>query len=70
MEERYTVAEARRLRNLSQQDMADKLEMAVSTYRNKESGTSKWYTDEASKVCDILDFEYGRILFGPDVPKK
>lgn len=60
---KLTVAEARRMRGLTQKEVAEQLGIAFNTYRLKENGTTKFYVDEASKLAEILDIPYGDLLF-------
>ena len=61
--EKYTVAQARRLSNISIKDMADRLGLSRSTYFNKEKGLSRFYYDEAVRVSDIVDIPIDRIIY-------
>ena len=60
---KLTVAEARRMRGLTQKQVAEQLGISFNTYRLKENGTTKFYVDEASKLSEILDIPYGDLLF-------
>ena len=62
-----TLAEARRLRGVSQEKMAEHLGISLSGYRKKETGLSRVYLDEAMRICDLLKFNMSEISFGPDV---
>ena len=69
MVDKLTVAEWRRLRGLSQPEVADRLGLSANGYRKKENGENKFYVDEADKLCAIFQCEYDQILFDLDVPK-
>ena len=63
--EKITVSEARRLRGISQEDAAERLGLSLNGYRKKEAGISKFYLDEATKFCDMVDMNLSDIYFGP-----
>lgn len=63
--QKITVMEARRLRGISQEDAAERLGLSVNGYRKKESGVSKFYLDEATKFCDMVNMKLSDIYFGP-----
>lgn len=70
MEHKYTVAEARRLRNVSQEELAKAIGVSIGAYRNKEKGESKWYFDEADIISSFLGFSMNDILFTSNVAEK
>ena len=70
MEGKLTVAEWRRMRGFSQNEVADRLGISQNGYRKKENGETKFYVDEADKLCAMFRCEYDQILFDLDVPKK
>lgn len=67
--DKVTVAEARRLRNISQTDAAKHIGVSLNTYRSKESGETKFYYDEAVKFSELVNLKLDSILFAPDVAK-
>lgn len=70
MSEVLTVAEARRLRNITQDEAAKHLGISLNTYRNKEMGISKFYVDEAYSLCNLFEMTVDQIFFGKTVAKK
>lgn len=56
-----TIAELRRLRNKSQAEMAELLGISVMAYREKELGNTRFYLDEARKICKHLNFSLEEI---------
>lgn len=62
--EKITVAEARRMRGISQEDAAAALGLSVSGYRKKELGTSKFYVDEANAFCELVNLSRDELYFG------
>lgn len=54
MIEKLSVEMARKLRGLSQSELAKKIGMSTSTYRSKEQGRSEFYWDEVKKIADEL----------------
>ena len=60
MSERITIAEARRMRNVTQTEAAKHLGISLNAYRNKESGKSKFFVDEAYSMCQLLLFSVSR----------
>lgn len=61
--EHYTVRQARRLVGFSQEDMAKKLGIAITTYRAKERYASRFYYDEAVHFSQITGIPINRIYF-------
>lgn len=59
----YTVRQARRMVGISQEDMAKKLGIAITTYRAKERYTSRFYYDEAVHFSQITGIPINRIYF-------
>lgn len=70
MSEKITIAEARRMRNVSQEEAAKCIGVSATAYRNKESGRSKFYIDEAYALCKMLKMDITEIFFGKSVAKK
>ena len=66
---KLTVAEARRLRNISQDKVAEHIGISLSGYRKKESGESKFYVDEAYSICELFNMNLDDIYFGSSVAK-
>lgn len=67
--DRYTPAQARRLRKISQAKMASLLGMSENTYINKEKGDTKFYIDEACKFSNIVEIPLENLIFfNEDVP--
>lgn len=62
--EKITVAEARRMRGISQEDAAAALGLSVSGYRKKELGHSKFYVDEATAFCELVNLTRDELYFG------
>ena len=63
MAEKMTLLEARRMRGVSQEDLALKLGLSVSGYRKKEAGESRVYLDEAVRICEALRLKLEDISF-------
>ncbi|MBR2752817.1 MAG: helix-turn-helix transcriptional regulator [Lachnospiraceae bacterium] len=59
----FTVEQARRLAKISQADMAQKLGMSEKTYRNKESGATRFYVDEADRFARLVGLPREDIIF-------
>lgn len=55
-EGRMTIAELRRKRDKTQQEMADLINVSLPTYRNKEKGLVEFSLNEARKICDSLNY--------------
>ena len=66
---KITVAEARRMRNISQEQMAKYIGKSLNSYRKKESGETKFYVDEAYSICEVLGMNMEDISFGEAVAK-
>ena len=67
---KYTVAEARRLRDISQEKVAEHLGISLNTYRNKENGTSTFYIDEAYSLSELFQMDIHDISFASSGAKK
>lgn len=70
MSGRITVAEARRMRNISQEEAAKCIGVSLGAYRNKETGRSKFYIDEAYALSKLFGLELTDIFFDTAVTKK
>lgn len=66
---KITVAEARRMRNISQEQMAKYIGKSLNSYRKKETGETKFYVDEAYSICEVLGMSMDDISFGEAVAK-
>ena len=42
---------------ISQQDVAVKMGLSLTAYRNKEKGRSKFYADEIGEFCKIIKLD-------------
>ncbi len=51
-----TIAELRRMRGKSQAEIAELLEISLVAYRDKETGKTRFYLNEARKICEYLDY--------------
>lgn len=67
---KMTVAEARRMRNISQDKVAEYLGISANGYRKKESGESKFYINEAYSICELFNMSLDDIYFGSSGAKK
>jgi transcriptional regulator with XRE-family HTH domain len=54
MIEKLSVEMARKLRGMSQDELAKQIGMSISTYRSKEQGRSQFYWDEIKRISDAL----------------
>lgn len=57
-----TIAELRRKRDKTQQEMADLINVSLPTYRNKEKGLVEFSLSEARKICEELGYPLADIL--------
>lgn len=53
---------ARIEKELSQQDMADKLGIALKTYNLKEQGKANFNDEEIKKILEILEKKYEELF--------
>lgn len=60
----------RKMYNLSQADMANRLKIGFNTYRNKENGKTSFTLNEAHKVSKIFKMPIEEIFFGNLVFKR
>jgi DNA-binding XRE family transcriptional regulator len=61
--DKYTPAQARKLKGLSQAKMARLMGISKNTYINKEKGETKFYIDEACKFSDLVGIPLQNIIF-------
>ena len=59
----YTVAEARRLRNITKADMAKMLNMSLTAYDRRESNPSWFRIFEAYAFASAVEMNYDDLLF-------
>lgn len=65
----YSVEQARGLKKISQEKMAELLKMSKNGYINKEKGNTRFYIDEAIRFCKIVEMSLDDInFFIHDVP--
>lgn len=62
---KFTLEEWRRLKNISQQHMANELNVNINTYRAWEKEPSKIKLATASKIVEILGVSMDDIIFLP-----
>lgn len=62
MDEKITIRQLRLMREATQQELADMLDITVQAYRDKEMGKTRFYFDEIVKICNRLDFDYAKII--------
>lgn len=60
-----TLKEWRRARGISQEEMAEKLEIHINTYRSWEETPSLIRFTKAVKMAEILKVELSDIIFTP-----
>ncbi len=60
---KYTIAEARRLRNKKQQELADFLHIHVQTYRKIENDPERATIKQAKLIAKFLNMPYDNINF-------
>lgn len=66
-----TVEQARMMRGISQEEMANYLGLCKNSYILKEKGKRRFYVDEAVKFCEIVNVPWSNIIFFyANVPKK
>lgn len=58
---KFTPRQARHLKCLSVQNVADKLGISSVTYFNKEQGKTRFYVDEAIKFSEIVGVPFENI---------
>ena len=56
--------QARRLRDKTQDDMADLLKIHVQTYQKLEKNPELVTIEQAKKIAEFLNFTYDEIFFG------
>lgn len=63
-----TLREWRRVREISQESMADKLKIHVNTYQNWEQNPGKIAFDKAVEISKILEVPIDEISFSSKEP--
>lgn len=63
---KYSMKELRARHNLTQQEMANRLEISVATYNRWENNPDSMQIKDARKVCLILGVSMDEILLCPD----
>lgn len=58
-----TLKQCRILRDKTQEDMAELLNVHVQTYRKIEDNPGSATIDQAKAICDYLKFDYDVIFF-------
>lgn len=61
--DKYTVAQARRLSNISVREIANRMNLSPNAYYKKEKGLSRFYYDEAIKFSNIVGIPIDKIFF-------
>lgn len=64
-----TPKQARRHRDITQLEMARKLDVNVDTYRRIEKNPQKATIELAKKFCSIVDMKIDEIFFGDNSTK-
>lgn len=59
----FTLREWRRLREITQAEMASKLEVHINTYQNWETSPEKITISNAEKIAKILNVSMNEIAF-------
>jgi len=59
----FRLKEARFMKGLTQQQLADMIEMPLITYATKENGKSVFTETEIKKICGVLEREVTEIFF-------
>ena len=62
LESHYAVAEMRKQKNLSQTDIAEKMEISQNSYSRLERGETKMDYDRLLQIAKILDTDYETIM--------
>ena len=65
----YTLKSARVFRNMTQQELADKLGVHVNTYSDWERHPEDLKIRNAKRIAEILDISANDIFFGSDTTK-
>lgn len=65
----FTVKQARRMADLSQGKVADKLGVTTATYAKYERNPAKMRIDTAIKFSQVVGIPIDQIFFGTNLPK-
>ncbi len=63
MSEKFTIRQHRMLREISQEEMANKLNISYNTYRNWEEEPAKISIKKAMEIADIFKVSINDIFF-------
>lgn len=63
MKANFRLKEARALKNMTQRQLADAIEMPLVTYNTKENGKQPFNELEIEKICKVLGREVTEIFF-------
>lgn len=69
MIKQYKLKELRDKHNLTQEDMACKLNISTRAYSNKENGINDFTLSEAHKIASIFNMDIYSIFFDDEVNK-
>lgn len=58
----YKLKSLRMLKDLSQLDVANKLEIGISAYQNKENGISLFNTEEINILLELFNEKYENVF--------
>ena len=61
MDEKITIRQLRLMREATQQELADMLDITLQAYRDKEMGKTRFYFDEVVMICEKLHFDFTKI---------
>lgn len=60
---KFTLKQARRYADLTQQEVADRLGVGLATYRTYEWGTSQMRMDKAKRFSKIVGIDLDNLIF-------
>ncbi|MFA2810201.1 helix-turn-helix domain-containing protein [Bacillus mycoides] len=59
----FTIKQVRLAKEITQREMAKKLNICVDTYRKMESHPDDITVGNAKKICNLLEISYDQIFF-------
>ncbi|EOO32926.1 hypothetical protein IIU_03451 [Bacillus cereus VD133] len=62
----FTIKQVRLAKEITQREMAQKLNVCVDTYRKMESYPDDITIGNAKKICNFLEISYDQIFFNVD----
>lgn len=57
MQKQFTITQMRKIKGISQQELANKLGISASAISRREQKKAKWRINEVVKFCEVLNVD-------------